>query len=94
MTPEQIEESTATLLDKFTPDELNGLLDSRTEIDAEHHTLTLRELIAQSMVNISRSPHASKECRTRALQCAKQYLIDSAEKELSNETQNSRPSAK
>lgn len=81
ITEQQIEDSVAELLNKLSPDELNGILDSSIEIDAEHHTLTLREVIAQSLVSISRNTKATKECRTRALRCAKQYLNlrDSAE---------------
>jgi hypothetical protein len=79
MIPKEIELIISDIINKLSPDELNGLLDSSIEIDANHHTLTLREVVAKSLVSISREPKATRECRRHALQYAKLFLKDSAE---------------
>lgn len=73
---EQIERDVKVLLNSVTPSDLNEMLDTAVELDSRH-TLTVRELIAQSMISISRNPFASKDCRARALRVAKRYLKDS-----------------
>lgn len=73
MTPaEQIEQHIAAVL-QHSPEAINEALDSSVEIDSEHY-LTLREYIAKDLLRISRNQHATKDCRARALRCAKQYL--------------------
>ena len=69
---EQIQQNLARLL-QCSPAELKEMLDSEIEIDSRH-TQTMSEMIAKSLVSISRNPSATKECRMRALRCAKEYL--------------------
>jgi hypothetical protein len=73
---EQIQQHVAHLL-RLSPAKLRELLETYVEIDSKH-TLTLREIFAQELISISRNPHVTKECRRRALRCAKQYLGDAA----------------
>jgi len=70
-------EHTMKLLMKASSFELREALGTAVEIDPLH-TLTVRELIAKELISISFNPHATKDCRTRALRCAKLYLKDSA----------------
>ena len=72
---EQIQQNLTHLL-HCSSAELREMLDSEIEIDSRH-TQTMNEMIAKSLVSISRNPAATKECRMRALQAAKQYLSDS-----------------
>jgi hypothetical protein len=70
MTIEDQIDHDVNLLLQLSPGELNELLDAAVEVDSEH-TLTAREVIAKCMVEISRHPLATRECRARALRTAK-----------------------
>ena len=76
MTAEQIERDVKALVKAISVTDLNEMLDTAVEIDSTH-THTVRELIAKTLVSISRNPGATKDCRNRALQVAKSYLKDS-----------------
>ena len=55
-------------------EEIQGLLNTTVPIDDQGYTLRMKELIAQSMIEVSRCERASKETRRNALRLAKSYL--------------------
>jgi hypothetical protein len=76
MTYEEIE----TYVRTMPPEVLRELLEDHVVLDEEGHYILLREQFAKTMMRIARNPDATKDCRTRAFRCAKQYLtgFDSA----------------
>lgn len=74
MTAEQIAQATFEMC-QLDPAVLRKALNTSVQVD-ETHTITVTCLVAQSLINISRNPHTTKETRADALRVAKLFLSD------------------
>lgn len=69
-TPEEFKAA----LDALSTEQIQALLNTTVPIDDQGHTLRLKEVMAQSMIEISRCESAPKETQRDALRLAKSYL--------------------
>ena len=69
-----IYEEAEAIARSMSPTDLRELLDEHVVLNEEGEYILLRERCAKHLLSIARSPEATRECRTRALHAAKQYL--------------------
>lgn len=62
------------LINTIPPEVLRDLFEAHVFIDSDRRYLLMREAIAEELMRIARNPAATKDCRTRALHAAKQFL--------------------
>ena len=63
-----------SIINTIPPDVLRDLFEAHVFIDSDRRYLLMREAIAEDLMRIARNPAATKDCRLRALNAAKQYL--------------------